>query len=133
MKEAIMEVTQDIEKFLETQEVTKIQGQPFKNDVTKLQKELGQITQKLYTILLDENHGNLELIMEEVSYWKISNRRVSFVIPNNTGVYLDVPASVTTAQWERLVAEHKAEVAEYEKGLNVTNALTLKICEAVLI
>ena len=35
-----MGVTQDIEKFLEMEKVTKIQSRPFKDDITKLQKEL---------------------------------------------------------------------------------------------
>ena len=56
---------------------------------------------------------------------------MAFVIAKNPGVYPNVPASAKTAQWERLVTELKAEVAEYEKCLGVTNALKLKICEAV--
>ena len=46
-------------------EVTKIHGQPFKNDVSKLQKELSQITQKVHTKLGDGNYGHLGLITED--------------------------------------------------------------------
>ena len=53
------------------------------------------------------NHNPLGLIIKDADYWKISIKGVAFAILNNPGVYSDVPVSVTTAQQERLVAEHK--------------------------
>ena len=123
-----MWVTEDIEKFLELVKVIKIQSQPIENDVIKLQKELGQIAWKVPPIPGSGNHCHFRLIIEKSVYWEISNRGVAFVTSNNPEVYPDVPAGVTTAQWERFVTEHKAKVVEYEKCLGVTNALKLKIC-----
>ena len=61
------------------EEMTKILGQPLDNDVTKLQKELGQIVQKVHTTFEGKNHGHLELIMEEADYWAIWNGGVAFI------------------------------------------------------
>ena len=49
------------------------------------------ITQKVHTTLGGENHVHLGLIMEETDYQTISNGGVAFIIPNDPGVYPDVP------------------------------------------
>ena len=65
--------------------MTKIQGQPFKNYVTILQKELGWIAQNVHTTIGGGNHGHLRLIMEDTDYQAISNGEMAFIIPNNSG------------------------------------------------
>ena len=126
MKEAIKEVTQDIEKFLD---------QDWGSTIWKWCHQAPKGARPDCTKCIYHPRR-----WKSWSFWTHNGRGwlsgylkwgVAFVTPNNSWEYSDELSSATIAQQERLLAEHNVQVAEYEKCIGLTNALKLKICEAV--
>ena len=82
-----MGATEDIENKLAGEEVTQIVGQPSKQAVTLLTKELVMLVRTVKTKLEDGKHGHIQLVIVEVSYRAISHENKAFDIPSHSGIY----------------------------------------------
>ena len=126
-----MGICEDIKDALKKFEITKIEGQPTDEDLSLLRKELSNAAGSIATQNGGGEHGHVGLVLEDAEYRLISNGNAAYVIPTNPGAY---PATVDpndAAVRERQVAEHKAEIVEYETHHGVQNFLRQAIVKAV--
>ena len=125
-----MGIKQDIETGLSDWSVTKIEGQPTEETISKLENEITEMCASVPTTNGGGRHGHAGMIVESTAYVAFSHNGDPFNVPTNPGPY---PATVSTdaATREKEVAEHKAEIAEFETYLGVESAARKKIVSAV--
>ena len=116
-----MGIRQDIEEIVKGFEFTKIDGQPTDEDLNQLTRELARALASIPTTNGGGDHGHIGMITPDVEYITFSTGGAHFIAPTNPGPYpqtVDPDAAVR----ERQVAEHKAELVEYETYKAVENA-----------
>eukprot|EP00804_Cyclotella_cryptica_P025977 CCRYP_002794-RA/>CCRYP_002794-RA protein AED:0.40 eAED:0.40 QI:0/0/0/1/0/0.5/2/0/349 len=115
-----MGVKQDVEDSLKDYFITKINRQPTEKDLSKLKLELSEGLASIPTLNGGGHHGHIGLIIPNAEYTTFSNGNAPYNIVNNPGPY---PATVDPDPLvrERQIAEHKAEVKEYETQLGVAS------------
>ena len=125
-----MGIQQDIEDALSDYKVTKIDGQPTEEDLTKLLQELTAMAATIPTTNGGGSHGHIGMLLEDAEYTAFSTGGTPFTVPTNPGPY---PATVDpdAVIRERQIAEHKYEIKEFETYLGVENALRNKIIKAI--
>ena len=117
-----MGIRQDIKESLKDFHITKIDGQPTKEDLLKLRQELCEATASIPTTNGGGMHVYVGMLLEDAEYTAFSQGGLQFIVPTNPGPY---PANVDAYAviLERQVAEHKAELAEFETYLAIQSAL----------
>ena len=125
-----MGVKQDVEESLKDYFITKIDGQPSKEAITKLKLELSEGLASIPTLNGAGRHGHIGLIIPTAEYTTFSHNNVPYNILDNPGPY---PTTVNpdTIMRERQIATHKAEIREYEMQLGVTSWACKAIVGAV--
>ena len=110
-----MTIRLDIEAKLKEKHVTKIDGQPTLEDVRALDREIAAIVSEIETTNGGGNHGHLGMIMSDTDYVRISTGGTKWTVPTNPGSYPSgIDDTTPTHERERLVAEHKVKVIEFE-------------------
>jgi hypothetical protein len=126
-----MGTQQDIEEAISRRHVTKIDGQPQDEDVSKLLRELTEIAASFPTSNGGGSHGHIGMLMDNAEYQTISTGGQPFVVPTNPGAYpVHVDPNDAVVR-ERQIADHKLERKEFETYLGVASGLRTKIQEAV--
>jgi hypothetical protein len=125
-----MGVRHDVEEVLEKYEVTKIDGQPTDEDLNLLTKELTNASGSVATQNGGREHGHVGMVAKEAKYITFSRNGNRFLVPTNPRPY---PASVdaNAVVCECQIAEHKAEIVEYETYLGVENFLHRMIVKSI--
>ena len=125
-----MGVKQDVEESLKDYFITKIDGQPSKEAISKLKLELSEGLASIPTLNGGGRHGHIGLIIPNAEYVKFSHNNAPYDILDNPGPY---PTTVDkdTVVRERQIAEHKAEIKEYETQLGVASWARKAIVGAV--
>ena len=125
-----MGIRHDVEEGLEKYEITRIEGQPTDEDLNLLTKELTNAAGSVATQNGGGEHGHVGMVVEQAEYVTFSRGGAPFVVPTNPGPY---PATVDPDPVirERQIAEHKAEIVEYETYLGVENYLRRMIVKSV--
>jgi hypothetical protein len=115
-----MGIKQDVEESLKDYFITKIDGQPSEEAITKLKLELSEGLASIPTLNGGGRHGHIGLIIPTTEYTTFSHNNTPYDILTNPGPY---PTTVDTdaVVRERQIAEHKAEIREYEMQLGVTS------------
>ena len=126
-----MGTQQEIEEAISRRHVTKIDGQPQDEDVSKLARELTEIAASFPTSNGGGSHGHIGMLMTDTEYQAISTGGQPFVIPTNPGAYPVHVDPNDAVQRERQIADHKLERKEFETYLGVASGLRAKIQEAV--
>ena len=104
-----MGTQQDIEEAISRRHVTKIDGQPQDEDVSKLLRELTEIAASFPTSNGGGSHGHIGMLMDNAEYQTISTGGQPFVVPTNPGAYpVHVDPNDAVAR-ERQIADHKLE------------------------
>jgi hypothetical protein len=125
-----MGVQADIRDKVRKETVTKIRGQPAKQDLTILEKELIAILANIPTALGGGNHGHAGILMDPEKY--LLTAGVPFNNPANPGNYpANVPGNAAAGVRAWAEAEHKEEVKEYKTYQGVVQATKDIILEAV--
>jgi hypothetical protein len=125
-----MGIRHDVKEGLEKYEITKIDGRPTDEDLNLLTKELTNVAGSVATQNGGGEHGHVGMVVEEAEYVTFSRNAERFLVPTNPGPY---PTSVDSDKIirERQLAEHKAEVVEYETYLGVENYLRRMIVKSL--
>lgn len=125
-----MGIRHDVEEGLKKYEITRIEGQPTDEQLNLLTKELTNAAGSVATQNGGGEHGHVGMVVEQAEYITFSRGGAPFVIPTNPGLY---PATVDADAVirERQIAEHKAEIVEYETYLGVKNYLRRMIVKSV--
>jgi hypothetical protein len=120
-----MGILQDVFDALKAFKIAKIDGQPMDNNINKLTT---QLTAALVTILTANGGGALAHIGIVVSVLRyiVLSTCPRLVQPVHPGAY-PATASDNPKTHERQVAEHKAEIAEYETYM----ACKAWVCQAI--
>ena len=115
-----MGVKQDAEDSLKDYFITKIDGQPTEQDISKLKLELSEGLASIPTTNGGGQHGHIGLIIPSTEYVLFSHGAAPYDLLTNPGPFpttVDPDAVVR----ERQIAEHKAEIREYELYLGVSS------------
>jgi hypothetical protein len=117
-----MGIRHDVEEGLEKYEITKINGQPTDEDLNLLTKELTNAAGSVTIQNGGREQGHVGMVVKEAKYVTFSRNAERFLVPTSPGPY---PASVDQDKIIRecQIAEHKADIAEYETHLGVENFL----------
>ena len=109
-----------MEDSLKDYVITKIDGQPTEEALSKLKMELSEGLASIPTHNGGGHHGHIGLIIRTAEYTTFSTNNAPYDILNNPGPY---PTTVDPdiVVREREIAEHKAEIKEYEVQLGVTS------------
>ena len=125
-----MGIKQDVETSLADWPVTRIDGQPTEETISKLEMEITNLCASVPTTNGGGRHGHAGMIVESVAYTAFSYNGQPFTVPTNPGPY-PMTVSADAATREKEVAEHKAEIAEFETYLGVESAARKKITSAI--
>lgn len=127
---ASMGIKQDTEDSLKDFEFTKIDGQPSDEDISTLIKELTNAASSISTTNGGGQHGYIGMIIPDAQYTLFSHNAEPFQVITNPGPY---PATVDPDILirERQIAEHKAEIAEFQTYQGVENFLRKAIVKAI--
>jgi hypothetical protein len=125
-----MGVKQDVEESLKDYFISKIDGQPSKEAITKLKLELSEGLASIPTLNGGGRHGHIGLIIPTAEYTTFSHNNAPYNILDNPGPYPTTVDPDAVVQ-ERQIAEHKAEIREYEMQLGVTSWARKAIVSAV--
>ena len=125
-----MGIYHDVKEGLEKYEITKIDGQPLDEDWNLLTKDLTNVAGSIATQNGGGEHGHVGMVVKDAKYINFSRSGASFQVPTNPGPY---PTSVDSDKIirERQLAEHKAEVIEYETYLRVEKYLHRMIVKSL--
>lgn len=126
-----MGVKQDVEETLKDYPITTIEGQPDEESLSKLKVELAEALASIPTLNGGGQHGHIGLIIPEAEYIAFSHNAERYEILDNPGPY---PAQVDqndAVLRERQVAEHKANIKEYEMQLGAVSWTRKAIIAAV--
>ena len=125
-----MRIRHDVEEGLEKYEITKIDGQPTDEDLNLLAKELTNAAGSVATQNGGGEHGHVGMVVKDAKCIIFSRSGASFQVPTNPGPY---PASVDQDKiiCECQIAEHKAEIIEYETYLGNENYLRKMIVKSL--
>lgn len=125
-----MGVKQDVEDSLKDYFITKINRQPTKKDLSKLKLELSEGLASIPTLNGGGLHGHIGLIIPNAKYTTFWHGNAPYDILDNPGPY---PSTVDpdALMWERPIAEHKAEIKEYETQLGVSSWERKAIVETI--
>ena len=107
-----MGILQDVFNALQAFEITKIDGQPTDDDINKLTTQLTAALVTISTANGGGKLGHIGIVVPESRYVVLSNG-TKLDRPINPGAY-PTTASDDKKLREREVAEHKAEVIEFE-------------------
>lgn len=115
-----MGVKQDTEDSLKDYFITKIEGQPTEQDLSKLKVELSEGLASIPTENGGGQHGHIGMIIPQAEYILFSNGGRIYDTLTNPGPY---PANVdpNIILREQQIAEHKHEISEYEVYLGVAS------------
>jgi hypothetical protein len=125
-----MGIKQDTEDSLKDFEFTKIDGQPTDEDLNQLTKECTNAASSISTTNGGGQHGHAGMVIPEADYITFSYNAERFVAPTNPGPYPQIVDADAVIR-ERQIAEHKAEIAEYETYCGVQNFLRKAIIRSV--
>ncbi len=125
-----MGIKQDVETSLADWPVTRIDGQPTEETISKLETEITELCASIPTTNGGGRHGHAGMIVESTAYVAFSFNATPFTVPTNPGPY-PLTVSADAATREKEVAEHKAEIAEFETYLGVESAARKKITSAI--
>lgn len=125
-----MGIKQDVEESLKDYFITKIDGQPSKEAITKLKLELSEGLASIPTHNGGGRHGHIGLIIPAAEYTIFSHNNTPYDILDNPGPYPTLVDPDNLVR-ERQIAEHKAEIREYEMQLGVTSWARKAIVGAV--
>ena len=92
-----MGVKQDVEDSLKDYPITKIDGQPSEEALSKLKLELAEGLASIPTLNGGGQHGHIGLIIPEPEYTAFSHNGERYEIFSNPGPYpttVDVPSAV---------------------------------------
>jgi hypothetical protein len=125
-----MGIKQDVEASLSDWPLTKIDGEPTEETLSKLETETTEMCASVPTMNGGGQHGHAGMIAERSLFITFSVGITPFVTPSNSGPY---PATVSAdaATHEKEVAEHKAEYNEFEIFLGVESATRKKNVSAI--
>ncbi|KAL7483205.1 hypothetical protein ACHAW6_008848 [Cyclotella cf. meneghiniana] len=125
-----MGIRHNVEEGLKKYDIMRIEGQPTDEQLNLLTKELTNAAGSVATQNGGGEHGHVGMVVEQAEYITFSRGGAPFVIPTNPGPY---PATVDADAVirERQIAEHKAEIVEYETYLGVENYLRRMIVKSV--
>jgi hypothetical protein len=124
-----MGILQDVFDALKAFEIAKIDGQPTDDDINKLTT---QLTAALVTISTTNGGGmlgHIRIVVPESRYVALSTGP-KLVRPVHPGAY-PATASYDTKTREKEVAEHKAEIKEFETYMACKAWARLAIMSAV--
>ena len=116
-----MGVKQDVEDSLKDYPITKIDGQPSEEALSKLKLELAEGLASIPTLNGGGQHGHIGLIIPETEYIAFSRNGDRYEIIDNPGPYPATVDQTNAVLRERQVAEHKGEVKEYEMQLGAAS------------
>eukprot|EP00804_Cyclotella_cryptica_P003263 CCRYP_010497-RA/>CCRYP_010497-RA protein AED:0.29 eAED:0.28 QI:0/0/0/1/0.33/0.25/4/0/732 len=125
-----MGIKQDVEESLKDYFITKIDGQPSEEAISKLKLELSEGLASIPTLNGGGRHGHIGLIIPNAEYTIFSHNNAPYDILANPGPYPTTVDPGAVAR-ERQIAEHKAEIREYEMQLGVTSWARKAIVGAV--
>eukprot|EP00804_Cyclotella_cryptica_P028837 CCRYP_008424-RA/>CCRYP_008424-RA protein AED:0.29 eAED:0.29 QI:0/0/0/1/0.16/0.14/7/0/719 len=125
-----MGIKQDAEESLKDYFITKIDGQPSEEAISKLKLELSEGLASIPTLNGGGRHGHIGLIIPNAEYTIFSHNNAPYDILANPGPYPTTVDPDAVAR-ERQIAEHKAEIREYEMQLGVTSWARKAIVGAV--
>ena len=125
-----MGIKQDVEESLKDYFITKIDGQPSEEAISKLKLELSEGLASIPTLNGGGRHGHIGLIIPNAEYTIFSHNNAPYDILTNPGPYPTTVDSDAVVR-ERQIAEHKAEIREYEMQLGVTSWARKAIVGAV--
>ena len=121
---------EEIEAKLADKPVSKIHGQPTDKTITRLERELTEITSSVPTSLGGGKHGHARIVIHRDCYITFSNGGAEFTIPAHPGYFPTTVSSVAGTR-DKQFAAHKGKIIEYELCAGVINACKNKIKEAV--
>ncbi|KAL7480770.1 hypothetical protein ACHAW6_006430 [Cyclotella cf. meneghiniana] len=113
-----MGVNQDVKESLKDYFISKIDGQPSKEAITKLKLELSKGLASIPTLNGGGRHGHIGLIIPTAEYTNFLHNNTPYDILGNPGPY-PMTADPDAVMQERQIAEHKAKIREYEMQLGV--------------
>ncbi len=106
---------------------TKVNGQPTRNNLDLLDKELTAIAASIPTVLGGRLNGHAGMLLSDANYATIA-LGTPFVPPANPGVY---PIGVTAANCVQIEAEHKEQIKVFETFTGVGMGLKDLILKAM--
>ena len=115
-----MGIKQDVEESLKDYCITKINGQPSKEAISKLKLELSEGLASIPTLNGGRRHGHIGLIIPTAEYMTFSYNNKPHDILDNPGPN-PTTVDLNDLVRERQIAERKAEIREYEMQLGVTS------------
>jgi hypothetical protein len=124
-----MGIKQDVETSLTDWPVTMIEGQPTKETISNLETE-STVCFCTHNKLRRPTRTHGHDYVEPTAYITFSHNGQPFTVPTNPGPY-PTTVSADPAMLEKEVAEHKAEINEFETYLGVESAAQKKIISAV--
>ena len=107
-----MGIYQDTFDALKGFEILSIDGQPTDDDINKLTAQLTEALAAIPTGNGGGKHGHIGIVVNDTKYRVISGG-TPFTIPTRPGAYPDNVSDDDKTR-EKQVAEHKAEIEEYE-------------------
>ena len=116
-----MGIKQDVKETLKDYPITKIEGQPDEESLSKLKMELAKALASIPTLNGGGQHGHIGLIIPEAEYILFSRNNERYENLDNPGPYPTHVDATDTKLRERQVAEHKAEIKEYEMQLGASS------------
>eukprot|EP00804_Cyclotella_cryptica_P022255 CCRYP_017925-RA/>CCRYP_017925-RA protein AED:0.39 eAED:0.39 QI:0/-1/0/1/-1/1/1/0/386 len=125
-----MGIRQDIIDSFKEFEFTKIDGQPTDENLNQLVRELTEAAASIPTTNGGGAHGHIGMIIPDTEYVLFSTGGAQFLEPTNPGPYptaVDPDAAIR----ERQVAEHKAELQEFEMYCAVKIALRNELVKCI--
>jgi hypothetical protein len=126
-----MGVKQDVEDSLKDYPITKIDGQPDEESLSKLKLELAEGLASIPTLNGGGQHGHIGLIIPATEYTAFSHNGARYEIIANPGPYPAHVDATDAVLRERQVAEHKGEIKEYEMQLGAASWARKAIISAV--
>ncbi|KAL7489254.1 hypothetical protein ACHAW6_014843 [Cyclotella cf. meneghiniana] len=115
-----MGIKQDVEESLKDYFITKIDGQPSEEAISKLKLELSSGLASIPTLNGGGRHGHIGLIIPTAEYTTFSHNNTPYDILDNPGPYPTIVDPNDLVR-ERQIAEHKGEIHKYEMQLGVTS------------
>jgi hypothetical protein len=82
-----MGIKQDVKAGLSDWPVTRIEGQPTEETISKLENEITELCASVPTTNGGGQHGHAGMIVESTAYIAFSHNGQPFIVPTNPGPY----------------------------------------------